>query len=354
MAHKSDLVHVPSDAATPAAPPLLTSLQPCTCCSNSGAAAIEARLASIEAALQRLAAAFKSSTTSPPLGRAPCKVQQSGNRRRRGQVRHAAPANASAAAPAYHPARSPPPLMSLPLPMLPPPQHPVCPAVPSPQRRRQTALAALPGYTRPLASRCLPRRPPPLLTPTLTRRPIAGPSVGARPPLPPARGPALPNPDRTPARPAVTRPQRPRQTALTTWPGHARPPSSRCLPTRPACRRNPSPANWRIPDQSVAPVPGDSLSLLPVLRQAMPSPPPPPLPPRPAHVPADQRTATSLFLRTDAPTGPLQLPYTGPYRVLHRWDDYVTLDVKGHRCTVSWDRVTAAELPPAPPPQANP
>ena len=114
----------------------------------------------------------------------------------------------------------------------------------------------------------------------------------------------------------------------------------------------------RLPGQYVAQPQGDALAFLPALRQAMASlrpPPPRPPPPRPIHMPAGLRTATAVFLRTDAPTAPLQPPYTGPYRVLQRGDKCVTIQVRGRPYTTSWDRVKAAHLPPAPtPPPEHP
>ncbi|KAK8394264.1 hypothetical protein O3P69_006455 [Scylla paramamosain] len=68
-------------------------------------------------------------------------------------------------------------------------------------------------------------------------------------------------------------------------------------------------------------------------------------PPAP-HFPAELQTTTSVFLRTDAVTSPLQPPYTGPYQVLDRGDKHVTLDVHGRHYVTSWDKVKAARLPP--------
>ncbi|MPD05248.1 hypothetical protein E2C01_100980 [Portunus trituberculatus] len=79
-----------------------------------------------------------------------------------------------------------------------------------------------------------------------------------------------------------------------------------------------------------------------------PTPPRPP-PSRPAHFPVDIRDAAAVFLRTGATTGPLQLPYMGPYHVLHRGEKYITLEIKGRPYIPSWDRVKAAHLSPAPP-----
>ncbi|XP_045117918.1 uncharacterized protein LOC123508348 [Portunus trituberculatus] len=77
--------------------------------------------------------------------------------------------------------------------------------------------------------------------------------------------------------------------------------------------------------------------------------PPRPPPSRPTHFPADLRDAAAVFLRTGATTGPFQPPYGGPYRVLHRGEKYVTLEIKGRPYVASWDRVKAAHLSPAPP-----
>ena len=106
----------------------------------------------------------------------------------------------------------------------------------------------------------------------------------------------------------------------------------------------------RLPQQFLTPTDGGhSLSFLPALRHAMtnlrPTPPRPP-PARPTHFPAELLTAPAVFLKTGAHTGPLQPPYTGPYRVLERHDKHVTLDIGGRRYVASWDRVKAAHLPP--------
>ncbi|MPC36288.1 hypothetical protein E2C01_029742 [Portunus trituberculatus] len=112
--------------------------------------------------------------------------------------------------------------------------------------------------------------------------------------------------------------------------------------------------DWRLPGQFAAPGPpgGHALAFLLVLRQAManlrPTPPCPP-PSCPTHFPADLRDVAAVFLRTGATTGPLQLPYMGPYCVLHRGKKYVTLEIKGHLYVASRDRVKAAHLPPTPP-----
>ena len=51
------------------------------------------------------------------------------------------------------------------------------------------------------------------------------------------------------------------------------------------------------------------------------------------------KDATHVFIRHDAVRRPLQPPYDGPYKVLERAPRYYTLDVKGHRDTVSVDRL---------------
>ncbi|XP_045126541.1 proline-rich extensin-like protein EPR1 [Portunus trituberculatus] len=107
--------------------------------------------------------------------------------------------------------------------------------------------------------------------------------------------------------------------------------------------------NLRLPGQFAAPGPptGHALAFPPVLRQAMAN--LRPTPPRPTHFPADLSDAAAVFLRTGSTRGPFQAPYGGPYRVLHRGEKYVTLEIKGRPYVASWDRVKAAHLSPAPP-----
>lgn len=61
---------------------------------------------------------------------------------------------------------------------------------------------------------------------------------------------------------------------------------------------------------------------------------------------AQLRTAPTLLLRTDAHRHPLQAPYTGPYQVLQRRQDTVTIDVRGRPYVTSWERVKPAHVPP--------
>eukprot|EP00794_Sanderia_malayensis_P020726 gene20726-biopygen17108 len=75
------------------------------------------------------------------------------------------------------------------------------------------------------------------------------------------------------------------------------------------------------------------LSAIP-LRQQSPSP----------HIPTDLASCTHVFARHDAVRKPLQAPYDGPYKVLHRTNKHFLLDIKGKPNTVSIDRLKVAHL----------
>eukprot|EP00794_Sanderia_malayensis_P014554 gene14554-biopygen11658 len=75
------------------------------------------------------------------------------------------------------------------------------------------------------------------------------------------------------------------------------------------------------------------LSAIP-LRQQSPS----------SHIPTDLASCTHVFVRHDAVRKPLQAPYDGPYKVLHRTDKHFSLDIKGKPNTVSIDRLKVAHL----------
>ena len=61
-----------------------------------------------------------------------------------------------------------------------------------------------------------------------------------------------------------------------------------------------------------------------------------------SHVPKGLNSCSHVFVRTDAVRKPLQPPYTGPYKVLHRTPKYFLLDVQGKKETFSIDRLKQA------------
>lgn len=64
----------------------------------------------------------------------------------------------------------------------------------------------------------------------------------------------------------------------------------------------------------------------------------------PTFVFKDIQTATHVFLRHDAPTRALQLPYDGPYEVLSRTEKITKLKINGKAMTVLTDRIKPAYL----------
>lgn len=68
--------------------------------------------------------------------------------------------------------------------------------------------------------------------------------------------------------------------------------------------------------------------------------------PTPEYVPPALATAKFVYLRTDAVTAPLQPPYSGPFRVLHRGDKSFLLDLGSRADRVSVDRLKPAYLAP--------
>ena len=60
------------------------------------------------------------------------------------------------------------------------------------------------------------------------------------------------------------------------------------------------------------------------------------------HIPRDLQTCTHVFMRQDHHRGPLDCPYSGPYRILARSDKFFTLDLNNRVDTVSIDRLKPA------------
>ena len=54
----------------------------------------------------------------------------------------------------------------------------------------------------------------------------------------------------------------------------------------------------------------------------------------PTHVPEDIKTADYVFVRRDGHKGPLQRPYSGPYKVVESGDKTFRIDVGGREDTV--------------------
>ena len=76
------------------------------------------------------------------------------------------------------------------------------------------------------------------------------------------------------------------------------------------------------------------------------------------HVPCDLQSATHVFVRHDSHRSPLQRPYDGPFRVLHRSAKFFKVDLGSHTDNVSIDRLKAAfierpSLPPSPTPRSQ-
>ena len=76
------------------------------------------------------------------------------------------------------------------------------------------------------------------------------------------------------------------------------------------------------------------------------------------HVPCDLQSATHVFVRHDAHRSPLQRPYDGPFRVLHRSAKFFKVDLGSRTDNISIDRLKAAfiegpSLPPSPTPRSQ-
>ena len=63
---------------------------------------------------------------------------------------------------------------------------------------------------------------------------------------------------------------------------------------------------------------------------------------RPTYVIKKLDSCTHVFVRQDHVQKPLDVPYKGPYRVLHEVDKYFELDLDGRHDTVSLDRLKPA------------
>ena len=63
---------------------------------------------------------------------------------------------------------------------------------------------------------------------------------------------------------------------------------------------------------------------------------------RPSYISHDMDTCGMVYLRTDAVRKPLQPPYSGPYKVLHRSAKHFRLDINGKATEVSIDRLKPA------------
>jgi len=71
--------------------------------------------------------------------------------------------------------------------------------------------------------------------------------------------------------------------------------------------------------------------------------------------PEKLRTCTHIWLRVDRVRKPLEAPYQGPFEVIQRHEDTITISIRGKPVTVSIDRVKPATLPPQKEsPQENP
>ena len=65
---------------------------------------------------------------------------------------------------------------------------------------------------------------------------------------------------------------------------------------------------------------------------------------RPFFVPKDLMTCPFVFVRHDAVHKPLQAPYDGPFKVLHRSDKHFTLDINGREEVISINRLKPAYM----------
>ena len=69
---------------------------------------------------------------------------------------------------------------------------------------------------------------------------------------------------------------------------------------------------------------------------------------RRSYVSPDLTSCTHVFVRYDAVRKPLQRPYNGPYKVLHRDKKHFTVLVNGRNEVISLDRLKPARLDIAP------
>jgi len=68
-----------------------------------------------------------------------------------------------------------------------------------------------------------------------------------------------------------------------------------------------------------------------------------------SHQPEKLNSCSHIWLRIDRVRRPLEAPYQGPFEVLTRTNDTLTISVRGKPMVVSVDRVKPAVLPPAAP-----
>jgi len=64
---------------------------------------------------------------------------------------------------------------------------------------------------------------------------------------------------------------------------------------------------------------------------------------RKTHIHKDLHTCPFVFVRNDTVKKPLQPPYDGPFKVLHRTDKHFTVDIAGKKKVISLDRLKTAD-----------
>ena len=62
-------------------------------------------------------------------------------------------------------------------------------------------------------------------------------------------------------------------------------------------------------------------------------------------IPKDLQRCSHVWLRTDRVRRPLEAPYAGPFKVLHRYEKYFTLELNNGQKNVSIDRLKPAYVP---------
>ena len=63
------------------------------------------------------------------------------------------------------------------------------------------------------------------------------------------------------------------------------------------------------------------------------------------HIPEELNWKSHAWLRIDRVKRPLEAPYQGPFEILRRSEDTITLSIRGKPVVVSLDRVKPATLP---------